>query len=953
MKKTILAILVCTAVLVACGGGGGSESLNNSGTNKPSGGQSGNTSALDKDQEPGYESPDLSRPAGSKPIGTITRPTQVVSLSDSAKTALNSGNPSTLSDKDAGDLLEYARGLAWTLRDRQTQTIANIYGNPAPALQLNHSNGSRPILVIKNSLATPLISSDNGTGMAAVAQVGNGRALAYGADLIAMLAGTTQEQQHLPFFSRALNWLLTGNADTALPKSLNFATASYNGSTVKTLLARLGSSANAVSCAIEDPANTCWKSLDLLVFGRETTDNPALGALIRTYLEAGKPVIYMQTNTYPKYRISDGGEKVLNAMGMSSGDNFNGHYFSAAESYSVSATRTAKEALATADQFAPLLALLELLKRNDLQLELANSFAPDEIDKQHAILKALQENGNNIFNESDREIYRSLVLWADWYRTQINYGGTLSASGDSDVFLRTYASDSWLWFNRSSTSIPPNGAGDYMPAAAANIAVTRDYETIEVTLPQSSGITLIGRAAIPGKVLNIQVQDAAGSSSLSLQTNYLRVSGKPLTDKVYARPRRPHSFLLPLAMGGDNTFVSPFGGPLMLAYSGATPGSVVKLRIKGSAKYAHFDFTRNPSQAELDEATAAVARADFGWQTAKFTGGEVQQTIGNAKKALGDMTPEQYVLGRLKRVLFDSNHFANGYDNMPMSDQASALCTALGWTCTGALHKPPSVQHFVGWIATCGFMCSGNPSDANAPIEDGWGAAHELGHNTVQRVMTIAPNGNGCKTECNNNILAFATMMRKAVILGQPAQNKNDYVQLYQAIVDNRKTGLSGEAQRADMEARTWAKGAENQAPLRVVHFQIAFQYSKLRIGETQPSMERTLEFLQLLTKGDRLVAKAWDPANKAKYGMGRFPDNKISNEDLFYVLSSRIIGYDMRKHFAMLGIPLSDNALGSIADLKLPLAPLSYYALASGKTDLLSTGQWLDLETGTPAFPF
>lgn len=877
-------------------------------------------------------------------------------LPAAAQAALNSGDPRALTESDAAALLQFAGKRAGELRAVQTQAVASIYGSPAPVLQLNHrtgGGGGRPIVVTKNAIATPFIVSDDGTGMAAIAQLGKGRGLAYGADVLAWMAGTSTEQQHLPLFTRAFSWLLTGDANRTLPATLSFATANYSTGNLTALAKRLGSTATASTCAITDPSNTCWQSLDLMVFGRETSNNAQLQQLVRSYLQAGKAVMYVQTGSYPSYRATEGGEAVLAAMGMNSGEDGNGNYFKSAPSVSVGADRTLQASLDRADQFGPLLNLLPLLSRTDLTLDLSTHFAPDEIDKHHQILKSLQESGVDLFADSDREIHRALVLWADWQRTRVNYGGKLAVTGDSDDFLRTYASDSWLWAKRTATTIPPNGAGDYMPAAAAKIAVSSDYETIEVTVPQASGKTLIGRAAIPGKLVTLQIADAAGTTGLGVQTSYLRVWGKPKEDKVYLRPRRPNSFSLPLSGSSDNNFITPFGGPLVLSYSGATPGSVIKLRIKGSAKYAHFDFTRSPAQAEIDEAAAAVTRGDFGWQTTKLVGGEVQQVIRNAQAALEGLTPEQYVLGRLKRILFDSNHFANGYENMPMSAEASALCTSLTWTCSGTLHKAPNVQHFVGWLATCGSMCSGNPSDSYGPVRDDWGHAHELGHNTVQRVMTIAPNGKGCLTECNNNILAFATMMRKAVFLNAPAQNKNDYVQLYQAIVDNRKTGLSGEALRADMEARTWAKGAENQAPLRVMHFQIAFQYSKLRIGEKQPTMARTLEFLQLLTKGDRLVAKDWSAAKRDSYGMGRFTDNKISNEDLLFVLSSRIIGYDMRKHFAMLGIPVSATALGSIADLKLPLAPLSYYALATGKTDLLPTGQWLDLESGTPPFPF
>ena len=52
-------------------------------------------------------------------------------------------------------------------------------------------------------------------------------------------------------------------------------------------------------------------------------------------------------------------------------------------------------------------------------------------------------------------------------------------------------------------------------------------------------------------------------------------------------------------------------------------------------------------------------------------------------------------------------------------------------------------------------------------------------------------------------------------------------------------------------------------------------------------------------------------------------------------MLSSKIIGRDMRNIFAMYGVPLSPAALGSISDLGLAVAPYSFYALKEDKYNL------------------
>ncbi|TXH45889.1 MAG: hypothetical protein E6Q92_02810 [Burkholderiaceae bacterium] len=913
MNRTPAARLLALAtalVLSACGGGGGG-----SGTGA----------------------------GGSTPAPTPTPPT-----SKPLAAALVSGDPSALAAADQPDILTQAIQEATGLKQRQLAAVASIVDPSVTDFSFKLGTNSSDITASKNTLSVPLVVADDGSHLASIALVGNGRGLAYGANVLSWMAGSTTEQQHQPFFRRAFTWLVAGQGGATLPTTLKVAAAGYDGNVVKAYGAKVGVTVTVQTCKIDDPANTCWRDAELLVFGSGTADSAGLTALVRSYLDAGKPVMYM----HPSWVESVGGRKVLSAMGMTLGG-YPGNYFAGTAGVSVGAARTRDDVLAKADSFGALISTLNLLQRNDLKVDFsADTTALAPINALHTALGDLQSRGVDVFKDPDAQLYRLLVLWADIQRRSVTYGGTLSSKGDSNAFLRAYASDSWLLFNRSATTVPPQGAGDYMPAVAATLPVSTSDETLTVTIPQTGGITLIGRGAVPGKPVTLSVVDAAGAASLSVQTSHVRTWGNPVSDATYARPRRPHSFSIPLATtGATTTFVTPFGGPLMLNYSGATAGTVITLKLRGTTKYAHFDFTQNPSQAELDEAVAALKRADFGWQTNKLVGGEIQQTIGYAKSAIGNLDPKTYVVDRIKGILFDSNHFANGYNNMPMSAGAQQLCTDLGWTCDGAMHRAPNVQHFVGWIATCGYLCSGNPSDGFAGIDTGWGWAHELGHNTVQRVMHIAPNGKGCVVECDNNILASATMLRQASVNGIDTGHNLDHKGLYQMVLANRGTGLTGEALRADMETRLW--GGDSQDPMRAVHFQLAFLYTQLRQGKAQPDMTGTLEFFQLLTKADRLVDKAWDAANKGKYGMGRFADNKIANEDLLYVLSSKIIGRDLRAQFAMYGIPLTQTALDSVADLGLPAQPLGYYALPVGKHNQLATGQWVSLQGQSPAYPY
>ena len=951
-------VLAMLSALAACGGGAsdsGSSGGTGTGTVPDNGGTGGTGSAGNAGNAGDGGNGGVTGGTGT---GNGTGPGTGGDANGSAAAlrigaALASGDPVGLQGTDAASLLELAIAEAGRKHAGHQDALRAIYGAGGDGLSLALNVGtstSATIGVLASTTATPYIVSDSGAGIAALSHDGAGRGMTYGADVLQWMAGTSKEQQHYPQFLRAFTWLMTGSGSGSLPATIRYASAGYAASSVKNFITRTGKTPAAVDCAVADSSNTCWVNADLIVFGGSVPASAGLTGLVQKYLAAGKAVIYM----HPNWTQSAGGIEVLAAMGMTLGG-YPGNYYAPASVVSVSASRTVAQSLAAADKLGALVTSLDLLRQSALSLDMSGDSTPAAPFKTMLNeLAAINGAGVDIFGgDGNYLLHRLLVLWADTQRSAITYGH-ISRSA-ALPFLRTYASDAFLWFARGATTAATAGQGDYMPAVAQTLVPGSDWEDIEVTLPQAGGITLIGRGAVPARGVQVEVLDGAGAASLGIQTSYLRSWGNPLTEAAnsYARPLQPQSFTVPLGKG-IRAFVTPNGGPLMLSYSGATADTVVRLRIKGAVRYAHFDYTRSMSNSDVAQASAALKAGTFGWQTTKVTGGEIQQTITFAQKVIGTTAPEAYANQSIRDGLFMSNHIANGYNDAGMTATVSALCSSFAWTCDGSVHKQPLVQHFVGWIATCGFLCSGNPIDGAAGIDLGWGYAHEMGHNTVQRVMRIMPDGtHGCGVECDNNILASATALRAYELHGLEISSGHplDHPGLYAAVVASRATGLADDALVANMQKRVWTDSGQDV--MRAVHFQLAFQFTRYRSGLAAPSMPSTLDYFSLLTKGDRLVARDFSAATAAHYGMGRYATNSISNHDLLYVLSSKIIGRDMRKLFWMYGIAPSADALGSVADLGLPLAPRSYYALPKGKHNQLATGKWLDVESGMPAWPY
>ncbi|MGL4995941.1 MAG: ImpA family metalloprotease, partial [Deefgea sp.] len=604
MKFQIITGLICTALLTACGGGGGASSPSAPGNTPAPTSPGTNPSIPSLDQ---VTNPNLNTP------GTNT--------SNSIVQALQMGSVKNLTAADRPALLKLATQLADRYKQNQNAAIADIFGDASANLTLNHSTNSSEINIGSRTIATPLLTADNGNGMAAIAQYGKGRGLAYGKDVLSWIANQSQETQHTQLFTRAFNWVVTGKAAGPLPSTVKFATAGYNAANVSKMITNQGKIAQAISCDLTLSTNTCWQDADVLVFGSGTRDEAALPDLVRKYMENGKAVIYM----HPSWIDSAGGRKVLAGMSMKLGD-YPGNFFASADRVSIGSARTVADNLNRNDQMSKLVQTLTLMGQDKPQLSLSqDSSATHPITQIHNELATMQGNGMNIFADPTTDLYRLLVLWADLYRPEIQYGKINRDTAPGD-FLRTFASDSWLAFNRTDTTVASAGQGDFMPVAAQSLPVSSSAESIEITIPQGSGITSIGRAAVPGKPVHIEIVNNGGATSLKVQTNYLRAWGNPLTDNVsegYKRPRRPQSFAILLAGSGETNFVTPFGGPLYLSYSGASAGQNVTLRIRGAAKYAHFDFTKAQTQAEIDDAVAAMKRRDFGWQTAKMVGGEI------------------------------------------------------------------------------------------------------------------------------------------------------------------------------------------------------------------------------------------------------------------------------------------------------------------------------------------
>ena len=895
--------------------------------------------------------------------------------------ALRTGNASFLQKQDISALTTQAIKLPKSQLARQQAILASILNddkNQPLDQTLNIANnavayGSIPINTHDVMNNIPLAQSDSGLTMSALSIAHNGRGLMYGRDVLGDIVNENKHPAHRAILANALRWVTSGNAKTN-PTAVKIASVHYDAKKAqKFYQTHMNATADIVNCDVFASNNDCWKSVDVIFLGDNAATRPNATQRISEFMRAGKGVVYMASGWWSN-RPEDGLKANTLAQGMGlSVDAGNGNYWASGDQLQIKTHRTLEQSLSKADRLSGIVDVLTALNdSNPTTDSTLNANHPwiRTINQTSRYLQIMNEAGKSPFESQDIEtlkIWRYLVLLADMYRPSVVYDKVKPT--DTATFLTMYVADSWLDYTRQHITALPKGAGDYMPAEATTIPVSQDWETITVTIPQTSGVTLIGRASIPSQPLSIQVvpntanQDNA-NAKLRVQTSYLRAMGNPF--EGYQRPRRPQSHSLPINDQNESVLNSPFGGPLILNYNNATAGSTITLRIKGSAKYAHYDFTQPITDAQINEATTALQSRKFGWNTFKFTGGDIQQITPYALKSMGN-DPRKYV-DDIKTFVFESNHIANGYNNITIAPTTKQYCNTLGWDCTGTVHNAPNVQHFIGWIAQCGWLCSGNPTDAFTGVDTGWGWVHELGHNTVQRVLTLSfkssENGQqiGCMVECDNNHLAGLSMLRKYQLSGGDYNTDNfAHWLIYRQLQQARATGKTGKELRLATEKAIWnGDGYANNGGKRAFAMQQAFAYSRLHLKQAQPDLHGVFEYFKLLNIGNRLVDKLdltkATAEQKAKYGVGAYNQNNISNIDLNYILTSKIIGHDMKDVYEVYGLPISEQAHRSVAMLNLPIAPVNFYAIAKNRTNHLNEGRWIDklpVTGALPSYPF
>ncbi|BCL75979.1 immunomodulating metalloprotease [Jeongeupia sp. HS-3] len=914
--------VLLVAALTACGGGGG-------GGGDSGGGGGGTTTAGGGG-------------TGTNPTPVPPPPPAVVSAID---TAVASGDPAALSDPLPIIVQAYNRALS--LSKAQAALTQSLQRGVSS--EYTPGSSSQFILPGNPELAQPLIVGDGGQMLASISIAEGGRSAGYGTNVLDQFRSGTLT--HAPAFGRLLSWLVSGNADTALPASMDVSIAGVSVGNTISGLGKAGITAKDAGCdALADSA--CAARVSLVIVGSGVAVDATLTARTRTLLKSGKPVLYLHTGGWGD---SQSGRQMLNAMSLDLGG-YGGNYWSGDK---VAAGRSDAANARVSDQFDDILPLLSRLATDKLRSDYDWSkcgdsscgdvprFNDEVITPTELIRTQLNTfNGNvrPLFATPDTTLLRLLTLWADVTRKQIVY--PLDKQKNPAAFQQAMIADAWVSYVRSVGS-RQNDLGTFMSANGAKLPVSASDETVSVTLSDTGGFTAIGRMAMPGQPLQITVLDA-GTATTALRINTQRGSSTKIGN-AYTRPRILASPSMPLAAGTTLPVVTPYGGLLQLQYSGATPGQVVKLKLRGVAKQPFLDTTVSSDRTAF---VSALTSTTSDWVEIKMAGMEAHartsmlRDVINGSDYKGDMNK---YLDEMINLFFDDAYgfagFARAGKTLPAS--ITTYCGTKGWDCSDAtLHRGPGTQHInIDVYAQCGAGCSGNPYDQTWGLTPrGWGESHELGHNLQLGVLSIYT---GAATgEVSNQIFPLHKMWRMYRELGVDLNNTRvAYRNAFDLIVAAKATSTPVDSAYQALWADT-SYAAQNG--IRMAFYTQWVHYWQERTGNATQAWD----IYTLLYLHSRLFSQTDWATNKDKLGYSQYTTRpSVDGNDNMLIALSWITHRNQRPTFDLWGIKYSAAAASQVDSYGFAQESAFFYANTS--TNNYSTVRKVSMTAASPAWPF
>ena len=633
----------------------------------------------------------------------------------------------------------------------------------------------------------------------------------------------------------------------------------------------------------------------------------------------------------------------------------------------------------------------------------------DPLEKIKVILDNMNEKGQNVFDPSvGNKTLQMLIMWADTYRKNIVY--PINKLTQPVEFQKAYIADALVAYVRNAGSAQTD-LGNFLSPEIRAVKGNAESENVTVTLSGGSGFTSIGRMALPGQALTVQLQkepaagnfkfflNTAGEANTKLYSSPVGSKGEQILNIGYRRPRLPQSPKFTLSTN-PITIVSPYGGLLQLEFSGATDASVV-LQIQGVAKHPFYDTTQgNPdANAFLRE----IQDSKLGWfeiktpdteihsLISKFTAGWLPDPAKPTKtvypnpsnpyfnSATNSMDMDKYASEASKYITQDGFQlFGLPPPGLELSSHVRGVCARLGWDCTSpTIHKKRPIQHFhIDYAAACGDMCSTDPITSGQNFNPrGWGESHELGHILVKFKVYDWKT-----SEVANNIYPLHKKWRMLVDLKRDAVGYSNDLSEQQLVFEALKNAYHAPPNNTSQfwaaEDAVWNLNKMPEGAFLNIYTQWPLLYANVLRNQNSgmpevDAIEAGWSIYTLMNLHLRQISASsnWS-ADRNKLGFSTYDQKpstshseKSPDRDVYYhhdyllEALSLLTGYDQRLMFKFWGINTNLAAQNQVAALRgsnglpLPPQPLNFYATRCG--DDFRGFQVVNMTASAAAFPW
>lgn len=684
-------------------------------------------------------------------------------------------------------------------------------------------------------------------------------------------------------------------------------------------------------------------SVNLLIISQGSATTNAIPDVISAISSAEAlniPILYIHNSAWS---TNDLGKAILGRYGISTNDA--GNWFE--DDYINNANMPNLLPLSFAEQLQQ---LVERLINNSFTTNFSNcgtTCATDPtlnseflstVNLIRSNLRTLDAAGYNLFGSADNIMTKLIVLLGDKYRSTTAY--PIDKVTSPAAWYQAFFADNSVYNIRTSNVTPVN-LGKFATLKTNQNTVSKNL-TITATSYATNHAT--GLYVWAGQSFTISRTDSS-AAKMTFNINILRDVARIYDTNGYNRPKYVRSTAINLAPGQTMTITNPYGGPLYINTAAITTDTNITLSVSGAGTH--------PLLVDIGNSTAkSQFIADTGTTTADWLVIDLEYFMIHNRMDKWQATVKAYngnidlILSEIYKYMFKDTFELLGYQkgtDLVQSPYVLNLCNTLGMTCTGTLHqKSDSIQHVVvDNTAMCGDGCSGNPYDQDWALKPlGWGESHEIGHNYQYAPMKIY---DGLSTETSNNIFPMHKQLHYNIdkkqyieIRGIPMMDDPSDTNTPKRKIPVTFQRIKESYTQADpiayRKTNLWESGAGNSLDF---YRQLPEMMRYYRTGVTDYGWE----IYNLLNMASRVFSDArgndlrWENSRTSLgFSSSDYASrtSAITSNDFMLVVSSKIIGKDMRDYFAMWGISTNTTAQNQVASMGLAMADKLYFPLLS-----------------------